>query len=62
LPRWLAGPEITAGRLVEKALAEPRQELPLNLAWRSRQTGRALAWFLDRLAEPETAQALTHGL
>ncbi len=62
LPRWLADPEIAAGHLVEKTLAEPRQELPLNLAWRSRQVGRALAWFLDRLADPDTAQTLTSGL
>ena len=62
LPRWLAEAEIAAGRLVAKQLAEPRQELPINIAWRSRQIGRALAWFLERLADADTMQNLTKGL
>ena len=62
LPRWLAEAEIAAGRLVAKQLAEPRQELPINIAWRSRQIGRALAWFLERLADADTAQNLTKGV
>src|SRR5574343_1306137 len=61
LPRWLAEAEIAAGRLVAKQLAEPRQELPINIAWRSRQIGRALAWFLERLADADTMQNLTKG-
>lgn len=62
LPRWVAEPEIAAGRLVEKTLADPRHELPINIAWRNRQEGRALRWFLDKLAEGPTVQGLTHGL
>lgn len=62
LPRWLAAPEIAAGRLVDLPLAETRQELPINIAWRSRQVGRALAWFLDRLADEATRRQLTTGI
>lgn len=62
LPRWLAEPEIAAGRLIEKAVEEPRPSLPLHLAWRTRQVGRALQWFLDELAKNEQKTALTVGL
>lgn len=62
LPRWIAAPEIAAGRLVEKTLADPRHELPINIAWRNRQEGLALAWFLEKLGEASTLQALTHEL
>jgi len=62
LPRWLAAPEIAAGRLVEKAIAEPRPAMPLHLAWRSRQIGLALRWFLDALDNPTTIAELTHDL
>jgi len=62
LPRWLAAPEIAAGRLVEKALAEPRPAMPLHLAWRSRQPGKALAWFLAELEKPEETAVLVADL
>ncbi|WP_153132124.1 LysR substrate-binding domain-containing protein [Dechloromonas hortensis] len=62
LPRWLAAPEIAAGRLVEKAVSDPRPAMPLHLAWRSRQPGKALAWFLAELAKNEEIEALTAGL
>lgn len=62
LPRWLAEPEIAAGRLVEKAIADPRPTLPLHLAWRTRQSGRALHWFVDQLSQNERKIALTAGL
>ena len=57
LPRWVAAPEIATGRLVEKTLAEPRAAMPLHLAWRSRQPGKALAWFLAELEKPEEIAA-----
>lgn len=62
LPRWLAAPEIAAGRLIEKTLAEPRPPFPLHLAWRSRQIGKGLEWFLAELAQPEIIAALTEDL
>jgi DNA-binding transcriptional LysR family regulator len=62
LPRWLAAPEIAAGRLVAKALDDPRPEFPLHTAWPSRQDGKALAWFINELARHEVTEALTEGL
>lgn len=62
LPRWLAEEEIAAGRLVEKKVADPRPALPLHIAWRNRQIGKALQWFLDCLAENAVQAALTAGL
>ncbi len=62
LPRWLADPEIAAGRLLEKTVAEPRPTMPLHLAWRTRQIGRALQWFIDELSKNERKMALTAGL
>ncbi|MGE5470108.1 MAG: LysR family transcriptional regulator [Bacteroidota bacterium] len=62
LPRWLAAAEIAAGRLVEKQVADRRPAMPLHLAWRSRQIGKALAWFLEELAKPAEIGALTVGL
>lgn len=62
LPRWLAEPELATGHLVEKQLAERRQPMPLHIAWRSRQIGRALAWFLDALENPAYLGPLTVGL
>jgi len=62
LPRWLAEPAAAAGQLVEKTLAESRPAMPCHIAWRSRQVGKALAWFLDELQKPEQISALTAGL
>ncbi len=59
LPHWLADPEIEAGRLVEMKLSETRQAMPCHIAWRSRQVGNALKWFLDELAKIEQISALT---
>ena len=62
LPRWLAAPELAAGRLIEKQVASPRATMPLHLAWRTRQIGKALAWFLAELEKPEAIAALVAGL
>lgn len=62
LPHWLAAPEIAAGRLVEKPIDDPRPTLPLHLAWRSRQIGKALEWFLAELEKPAVLEAITAGL
>ena len=61
LPRWIVEPEIAAGRLVELEAAEPGQQLSFHIAWRSRQVGRALQWFLDELDKNERLAALTAG-
>lgn len=62
LPRWLAEPEIQAGRLVKKMPATPRPAIPLHIAWRTRQEGRALRWFVDTLAESDVIAPLIEGL
>lgn len=62
LPVWLAAPAIASGQLVEKRLAEAHQPLPLHIAWRNRQIGKALQWFLEALAENEVLAALTADL
>ena len=62
LPRWLADAEIASGRLVEKTLTSSRPAIPLHTAWRTRQDGKALQWFIDELANQEVTGALTAGL
>ncbi|HXF65507.1 MAG TPA: LysR family transcriptional regulator [Burkholderiales bacterium] len=58
LPRYLADPEIAAGRLVAKRLLEPFMDLPLLLAWRTALRGKALRWFLGKLQEPRILERL----
>lgn len=59
LPRWLAEPEIAAGRLVECLLSEPRPPIPCHLAWRTRHGGKALDWFVGELTREETLRDLS---
>ena len=58
LPRAMAMREAIAGRLVICEVAEPKQLIPLYLAWRSRDKGRALGWFQKQLDDPALASAL----
>jgi DNA-binding transcriptional LysR family regulator len=51
LPTHLAGPEIEAGRLVTRRVEEPKPEIAFFIAWRTRDAGRALRWFLKRLED-----------
>ncbi|MBL8428428.1 MAG: LysR family transcriptional regulator [Dechloromonas sp.] len=62
LPRWLAEPELAAGRLVKKTLGTPRSTFPLHLAWRSQRTGKALQWFIEELANDDVLAALSEGI
>lgn len=62
LPRWLAEREVAAGRLVIRCLEETRPPTRLNVAWRARHKGKALAWFVAALAEPATQARLLAGL
>jgi DNA-binding transcriptional LysR family regulator len=62
LPGWLADPEIAAGRLVELKNGDAHPPIPSHIAWRNRQVGKALQWFLDELARPEVVAALSAGL
>lgn len=46
LPVHIAAPEIAAGRLVAREIAQGRVVAPVHLAWREPVQGRALAWFI----------------
>lgn len=50
LPRAMAAPHLAVGTLVERRLAEPAPLVQLSLAWRSREKGRALNWWIDQLS------------
>ncbi len=52
LPRKIAEEDAAAGRLVIKAVDEPKPPAALHIAWRTNQEGKALRWFLDRLQDP----------
>jgi DNA-binding transcriptional LysR family regulator len=51
LPRHQVAAALATGTLIAKEVAEPKATLPLYLAWRSDHEGKALAWFLERLAD-----------
>lgn len=62
LPRWVAEADLAAGRLVEKSLTSSRPSLPLHIAWRTKDSGKAQSWFIEKLARPEVTEALSTGL
>jgi len=62
LPRWLAEREVAAGRLCIRELAETRPPFQFFMAWRARQTGKALDWFRERLSRAQVQAALLAGL
>jgi DNA-binding transcriptional LysR family regulator len=51
LPRRIAERYAAEGKLVIKQVAEPKGEVPFFLAWRSRQHGKSLQWFIDELKQ-----------
>lgn len=58
LPRTLAAPHLASGALVEKQTAEAKPSGTAHIAWRAASRGKALKWFLTRLAEPQARQML----
>ncbi len=60
VPEAMARPYLESGRLVSKRVAQPERVTHSHYAWRQSeaQTGRALQWWLERLAQPATRQAL----
>lgn len=58
LPRWAVEPELSSGRLVEQAMAGGNQIETLYLAWRGGESGRALAWFIQRLSRPDAFKGI----
>lgn len=52
LPAAMAAADVAAGRLLVKAVAEPKPAAQVCIAWRSGPAGKALRWFLKRLEDP----------
>ncbi|BBA35161.1 LysR family transcriptional regulator [Methylocaldum marinum] len=51
LPKHLVQDDLAAGRLVAKAVAEPKPAVQLFLAWRTGHKGKALRWLVKRLQD-----------
>ena len=64
LPLPLAQPFIAAGRLIVKAVTQPRDAFQLHYAWcqtrNAGDRGRAMNWWLDRLQHAKTREALLY--
>ncbi len=58
LPAHLAKPAIHANRLVALAVATPRRESAVCVAWRANNTGRAQRWFIQQFEKPEIAASI----
>jgi DNA-binding transcriptional LysR family regulator len=59
LPLNLAGPALSTGRLVRKEVEEDSiKTTRISLAWRPRDAGKALRWWLEKLEEPTVRVAL----
>jgi DNA-binding transcriptional LysR family regulator len=52
-PRCFVAPQIAAGALVEVQLQNPRSPEHFYLAWDGRSKGKALAWWVERLDDPD---------
>lgn len=53
LPRCVAVPLIASGQLVAKRLCEERPAQTIYLTWRSEESGRALAWWVEQLSRSD---------
>lgn len=49
LPKHQIADELATGKLVMRQVEKPRGKLPLYMAWRKGEQGKALAWFVERL-------------
>ncbi len=58
LPLHVAAPYLADGRLVRLQVEEPRERTHLYLAWRPRDAGKALKWWVARLEDPGVRSAL----
>ena len=61
VPSAFAQPHVAAGRLIVKKVAEPAPVAVLRYAWRSAGQGKALRWWLDRLAVARVRKQLLKG-
>jgi DNA-binding transcriptional LysR family regulator len=58
LPRWIADREQQAGRLKILRVEPERAPADVMVAWRPAEAGKALQWFVERLADPLVAAEL----
>ena len=58
LPLHVAAPYLANGRLVQLQVEEPRERSHLYLAWRPRDAGKALKWWVAKLEDPAVRNAL----
>jgi DNA-binding transcriptional LysR family regulator len=59
LPSNLARAALASGRLVQKVVEDDSEKVThLSLAWRARDSGKALKWWLARLQDPAVKQQL----
>ncbi|KFZ38146.1 LysR family transcriptional regulator [Shewanella mangrovi] len=49
LPKHLIQTALQTGNLIAREVEQPREALPLYMAWRKGEQGKALAWFVERL-------------
>jgi DNA-binding transcriptional LysR family regulator len=62
LPVHLAAPAIAAGRLIAMEVEEPRPKSRLYFAWRPRDAGKALKWWVAKLEDPRVREGLLASL
>ncbi|MGV8836609.1 LysR family transcriptional regulator [Cellvibrio sp.] len=56
LPKHLIQQELLRGELIELDCAVPRPNIPLYMAWRKNNSGKALKWFVDACAKTNWLQ------
>jgi DNA-binding transcriptional LysR family regulator len=61
LPAHVAAEPIAAGRLVELQVEEPKAATRLHFAWRPRDAGKALKWWVTRLEDSGVRERLLAG-
>lgn len=59
VPRNLVVSAIAKGLLIEKRVSEPERSTNLCAAWRAKEAGAALNWFVQCLEEPAVRRQLT---
>ena len=52
-PRFFVAAELAAGTLIEVQVENPRSPEHFYLAWDGRSRGKALAWWVERLDDPD---------
>jgi DNA-binding transcriptional LysR family regulator len=58
LPAHVARTAVAAGRLVALQVEEPKANSRLHIAWRPRDAGKALKWWVARLEDPGVRERL----